>query len=250
MGEKNLCLSFTIMLALAEISFGQSKIQPLRLQALHDSTTNAFLRRAKITSQKDQKLKEIGVNLRDYLSKNAHGITAPDEKDQAAMSDLVFVGKVLDVVDMPAPSAFPFHSKVNVQVLEVLKGPEQQEGTIQLLRQSGTITDVPPPKRRPPGVPANAKVTISRTVTTDPTYKVGETSVFFADSIEGDPYLATVYKSVLSTAVERYPKPSYFVMSGGKFEIIDSLVVYFGHAIPLGQFTSDIRQVTAILDRP
>lgn len=87
-------------------------------------------------------------------------------------------------------------------------------------------------------------------VSTDARYRVGETSVYFADNIDGHPYLSAVYKSTLPDAIKKYPMPSYFVMSKEKFEIKDSAVYYWGRNIPIEQFKTEIKQIARIVDKP
>lgn len=136
-----------IALLFAVTAYSQKRRDSITSQAFRDSTTNKLVQRAGITSQKDEELKAIGVDLHDYVSRNSRGELLHDERCHAGLSDLVFIGKVLSIVDIPGPSDDPFHSKVNVLILEVLRGPKQQSDTIQLLRQGGgIITDVTPSK--------------------------------------------------------------------------------------------------------
>ncbi len=219
-------------------------------QASLDSTTNVLLQRANITPQMLENLQAIGVDVHDYLSRNGRGEGIEDERCQAATSDLVFIGKVLGIVDMPGSSTEPFHSKVNVQIIEILRGPKQLSDTIQLLRQSGSVTDDSLKSKFAPHSPAGAKITVTKESATDARYKIGETSVFFADNIEGHPYLTAIYKSTFKKAMLKFSNPSYFVMFNNKFQIKDSAVRYYGRNIPLEKLKSEIKQVAQIVDKP
>jgi hypothetical protein len=190
-----------------------------------------LVQRAGITSQKDEELKVIGVDLHDYVSRNGRGELLHDERCHAGLSDLVFIGKVLSIVDIPGPFDDPLHSKVNVLILEMLRGPKQQYDTMQLLGQGGGIvTDVPPSKDVLTYAPKGATIKVGKDVSTDARYRVGETSVYFAVNIDGHPFLSAIYKSTLPNAIQKYPNPSYFVMSDEKFEINVG-----GHIIPHSQ---------------
>ena len=119
----------------------------------------------------------MGLDLRENM---LHSYDA-DERVDAAMLPIVFIGKVLIIEDTPCAISEPFHSKVSVQIIDLLKGPKQRVNTIQLLRQSGAVLNYGNTKR------------IASTM--EPTLTVGDTSVFYLDKIDDDPYLTTVYKS-------------------------------------------------------
>jgi hypothetical protein len=78
--------------------------------------------------------------------------------------------------------------------------------------------------------PKGATIKVGKDVSTDARYRVGETSVYFAVNIDGHPFLSAIYKSTLPNAIQKYPNPSYFVMSDEKFEINVG-----GHIIPHSQ---------------
>ena len=243
----------TVLLILPEVAANaQQRTKSLpsiqRIQTARDSILRNSLQRAKITSSEESKLKAIGVDVRDFLSRNLRGENINDERCMAVMSNIVFIGKVISIVNTPRPEDYPFHSKVNVQIIELLKGPKQKSDTIQLLRQGGPITDYRPKRNSPPiPVPDSEKITVS--TTTDANFKAGEISVFFASNIVNNPYLEPNYKTTISKAVQDNPKPSYFVMSNDKFEIKDSFIDFFGHKIPLEKIKKEIKQVAKILNQ-
>ena len=130
-----LLTAFTISMAQREVRPDSTKTRPHggRVTA-SDSLINEHFRQANITEEKLAKLKEQGLDLRGHLSHSYD----PDERVDAAMSDLVFIGKVLSIQDTRSSKSEPFHSKVNVQIIDLLKSPKQQNDTIQLLRESGS----------------------------------------------------------------------------------------------------------------
>jgi hypothetical protein len=199
---------------------------------LKDAQINNLFQARNITEDKLTKLKQMGIDLYGHLSRGE----APDERVDAAMVDMVIIGKVISIVDTPGLSSEPFHSKVNVEVVDILKGPNSQETTIELLRQSGPITDH--------GTPLNALYT------NEPKYSIGETSVFFLSNIYHNPYLTTRYSSFFSKKQLNPKNPVYWVHSQSKLEIIGSNVSYYGRTISLEAFKSRIKSVSHIMDEP
>lgn len=201
-----------------------------------DSLINEHFRQANITEEKLSKLKEIGLDLRGHLSQSYDA----DERVDAAMSDLVFIGKVLSIQDMPCAESEPFHSKVNVQIIDLLKGPRQQNDTIQLLIQSGPIT-----------TKVNKKGHyLIRDVTTDACFKIGKTYSLFAERTYNDPYLTTVYKDYFLKRKSAKMSPEYWVRGTDNYEIINSFVNYNGYYIPIDSFKVEIKKIADIVDMP
>jgi hypothetical protein len=152
---------------------------------------------------------------------------------------------------MPSPKSDLFHSKVNIQIMEVLKGPKQQRDTIQILRHSGPITDSPESLNIPSGkIPSGKLLTYG--VSIDPTYEIGETSVFFAYRFEDNPIWISsgCDQATLSKAIRKYPNPSYYISNSGIFDIKNSMVLFDGHLIPVEQFKEEIKQVAQIMNVP
>jgi hypothetical protein len=195
-----------------------------------DSSINERFKRHNITEEKLVKLKALGLDLREHLS---HSHNA-DERVDAAMLDMVIIGKVLSIKDTLCPDTEPFHSRVNVQIIDLLKGPKQQGNTIELLRQSG--------------VELYQGGTRKVAVSTDPPFTVGDTSVFYIGRIVDDPYLTSVYKDYFSKRKSMNEIPEYWVRAVNKHNIINSLVDYYGYYIPVDSFRVEIKNVAHIVD--
>jgi len=238
---------FTNIISAQEgVAVDSTKIKGYSGKFLSDKTNNVFLQRAKITPQLEEELKTINLDVRGYLSLHKN----KDERSEAALFDLVFIGKVLNIIDTPNPKSDLFHSKVNIQVLEVLRGPKQERDTIQLLRRSGSITDSPESLNLPSGIIPSGKL-LTTNFSIDATYKIGDTSVFFAYRFEDHPIWISSWcdQSTLSKEVLKYPNPSYYVSNSGKFEIVNSMIEFYDRTIPLEQFKEEIKQVAKIVDQ-
>ncbi len=197
-----------------------------------DSVINGRFKERNITEQKLVKLKALGLDLREQLS---HSRT-PDERVDAAMLPIVFVGRVLSIENTPCPESEPFHSRVSVQIIKLLKGPRQPGDTIQLLRQSGIALINGQPR----------EVIYS----TDPPFTTGDTSVFYLDDISKDPYLATVYKAYIGKRKSAGTTPEYWVRGENKHDVINSVLDYYGSYMALDSFEMEIENVADILDKP
>src|ERR1035437_7006027 len=163
----------TYVLAQQGITTDSLKIKVNHKRSLPTSKINELFQNAKITPELEEKLKTINLDIRGYLSLHE----GQDERCSALFCELIFIGKVLSIVDMPGPKSDLFHSKVNILIVEILKGPKQIKDTIQLMRKGGPITaDV---------VNGILPGTIFQT-TTDAIYRIGETSVFYANTIDND----------------------------------------------------------------
>jgi hypothetical protein len=200
---------------------------------LKDEYINQGFQRQNITETKVEQLKKIGFDLREELSRGE----GRDERVDAAMLDMVLIGKVMNIIDLPGPRADPFHSKVVVQIMELLRGPKQAGDTIQLLRQGGPITDY-----------RGGKAIIR--VSTESTMRIGETAAFFLTNVYHDSYLTTVNKSFFSRQHLDLPNPSYWVSSNNKHGIVGSVVRYYDRDIPLDVFTSEMKEIAKIVDEP
>jgi len=197
-----------------------------------DSIINVHFKQANITENKLIKLKAQGIDLRDHLS---HSYDA-DERVDAAMLPIVFIGKVLNIEDTLCPRSDPFHSKVNVQIIDLLKGPKQQGNTMQLLRQEGAVID-------------HGK-TLVLDNSTDARFTIGDTSVFYLNDIDYDPFLTAVYKDFFSKRKSMNANPEYWVKGGHKHDISNSVVDYYGYHIPVDSFKVEIKNVAHIVDEP
>ncbi|MDD8018266.1 MAG: hypothetical protein PHP42_07820 [Bacteroidota bacterium] len=228
------CVIFTIttMLVYAQKNDTSSSLQSINHKAAKDSLLNKEFQKLGLTEEKLSKLKGIGIDVREDLY---HG-KAANEKLDAAMHDLIIIGKVLSIVDMPNLKSVPFHSKVNIQILEVLKGLKPQTDTIQLLREDGPITDSSPAVRVE--VVPSAK------------FVLGETAVYFLSNIYNDSFLTSRYKSYFSNKSAELPRQAYWVRPQSKHQIINSNVKYHERDIPLIEFVSEIKKVAQILDKP
>lgn len=195
-----------------------------------DSVVNRRFVRLNITDHKLAELKNIGLDLRDELLHSR----SPNVMVDAAMLPVVFIGRVLSIVNTPCSRSDPFHSEVNVLVIDLLKGPRQLGDTLQLLRQSGiAIIDGSP-----------RKIFYSN----DPQFTVGDTALFFLDEIDHDPYLTASYKKYFSNRKAIDAPPRYWVRAANKHSIFDSHVNYYGSNLPIDSITTRIRKVARILN--
>lgn len=100
-----------------------------------------------------------------------------DEVYHAIVSDLVVIGEVVKVEDLPGPSTELFHSEALVKIDSVLRGKANFKILI-LLRQSGPLSD---------------KGNIRTRWSLDATFKVGERGIYFLHRPERDNYLTSPY---------------------------------------------------------
>jgi hypothetical protein len=226
----------TIAFAQQCVAIDTMKTKGYHRKTLPDSTINHLLQRAKITPQLEEKLKIINVDIRSYFANHEKR----DEQCQAVLYDLVIFGKVINIVDLPGPESEMFHTKVDIQIFDVLRGPKQQGDTLQIMQQGGPIiSDIHPGERM--------------TLSLEPRFTIGDLSVFFLINVQDAPddiYLKHIHKSNFSQLLLKYPKPVYWASGQNKHDIINSYVNYFGRYIPIEQFISKIKQVAQIVDQP
>lgn len=196
-----------------------------------DSLLNKKFESLGITESKLLKLKQIGINLRDIAHQK---LEIDDERIDAVTQDLVIIGKVLNIVDFPGTTLMPYHSKVNVLIIEVLKGAKPQHDTIQLVRENGPITD---------GSLKGSQLIVTNTTN----FSIGETSVFFLTNVFTDPYFNSRYKSFFINHSTELPNPSYYVRPNHKHEVIGSMVQYHKRSIPLEKFKSNVKKINKLL---
>jgi len=100
-----------------------------------------------------------------------------DEVYHAMVSDLVVVGEVIEVMDLPGPSSELFHSEAIVKIDSVLRGMANF-GTLILLRMSGPVSD---------------DRNISPIWSSDGIFKKGEHGIFFLHRPETDNFLVSPF---------------------------------------------------------
>ena len=204
-----------------------------------DSVVSQRFKRLCITEKKLEELKAIGVDLRYQLTQSH----SPDERVDAAMTPIVIVGKVLSIRDFHytlssslPDTSHPFLSEVNVQIIDLLKGPKNTGRTIQLMRQSGV---------------AIYKGHEGETfISTDPVFTVGDTSVFYLSEIDHSSLLTALYKNYFSKRKLENASPAYWVRDENKHNIHNSVVDYYGYYIPVDSFKVEIKNVANIVDKP
>lgn len=185
-----------------------------------------------ITEEKLRKLKQLGLDLRGVLS----GVSNWDQRAMVAITDVVIIGRVLRITDMPGPSSAPFHSAAEVLILEKLKGPVMTADTIHLLRISGPVTDME----------RDAEVFTAE----DANVAVGEIAVFSILNIEHDQFITAISRGYFSQPNHNLPNPSYWIAVRRKHEIRDSIVQFNDRKMPLIQFENEVRDLSKVLDTP
>jgi len=104
-------------------------------------------------------------------------VTKYDEIEHARESDLVVIGEVVELEDLPSPSLEVFHSEALVRIDSVLKGTANFK-TLILLRRSGPISD---------------RGNLSPTISVDAHFKVGERGIYYFHRPNRDNYLTSPY---------------------------------------------------------
>jgi hypothetical protein len=177
------------------------------------------------------KLKRSGIDVVGQLSTG----NILDPSVEAVIRDLVIIGRVEKIVDVPAKKSEPFHSKIVVRIIELLKGPKPNGENIELVREDGPIIN-----------DRDSVISYLR-VPNELTFVEGEIAVFFFTEMAKDTYLNARYKSYFRTNRPGPQSPTYWVNHGCKYSINDSLVYYRGNRIPLKRFTEDIKIVARLL---
>lgn len=76
-----------------------------------------------------------------FLFRNIYSQAETDKiLTQANSSDVIIIGEVENIKDMPAPSSEMFHSMIQIQIDSLIKGKINFEEVI-IRQQSGPITD-------------------------------------------------------------------------------------------------------------
>lgn len=243
--KKRILALILIVFSSFSLCWAQQQHQPDSVEAtsrayrrpLGETQINEVFRSHGITAEKLARLKQMGVDLHRYLARGEY----PDYRIKAVFYKMVVLGKVLRIVNMAAPSSDPFHSnpfhsRVIIQILNLLKGPNQVGDTVRLARQSGLAI--------------NHGDTSWVSYTNEPNFWVGETAVFFLQNIYTSSYFRSAYKSFFSKAEPEFPNPTYWVQKVDKYDIVDSVVKGYGEEVPLGTLESEVKQIAEIVDRP
>ena len=203
-----------------------------------DSVVSQRFKRLCITEKKLEELKAIGVDLRYHLTQSH----SPDERVDAVLGPVVIIGKVLNIknflykISSLSDTNHPFLSEVNVQIIDLLKGPKQLGDTIQILQQGGKAI-------------LHGK-TENVFVSTEPKFTVGDTSVFYLSEIDHSSLLTALYKNYFSKRKLENASPAYWVRDENKHNIHNSVVDYYGYYIPVDSFKVEIKNVANIVDKP
>ena len=110
-------------------------------------------------------------------SSTRKNVSKYDILEHAKVSDLVVIGEVVKVEDLPGPSSELFHSEALVRVDSVLKG-KVNFNTLILLRMSGPLSD---------------KGNISPRWSFDANFKIGERGIYFFHRPTRDNFLTSPF---------------------------------------------------------
>jgi hypothetical protein len=171
-------------------------------------------------------LNAVGANVPKALQEQY----ARDEMVKAVFSDLVVIGQVQEIVDMPGPDSQPFHSKVLVQVQSVLKGNRDSKKIIEVLRQSGPID-----------------ATTSVRYSTDVNLRPGEKVLLFLVRPEKSSYLKTKFKQLFENSGKTFPESNFWANYNSDFPIIDDKVTMDGKSKELREVERNVRTVDRII---
>ena len=157
---------------------------------------------------------------------------SPSEIMLAKESDLVIIGTVKDVKDLPAPSTEMFHSMVNFHIDSILKGETSRRDIIIRL-QSGPITNA----EKPGTIIAWSN---------EPKFIIGERFVLFLNNTKRDPYLNSkfvkkTYKTFDSRKnISELSGESFWVRKERTFQIMNETIFYFNEKIKEVEFINKI----------
>jgi hypothetical protein len=195
--------------------------------------------KGKHQSDISRKLEDLGLTTIVLDSLNAVGANVPKalqeqyargEMIKAVLSDLVVIGQVQEIVDMPGPESQPFHSKVLVQVQSVLKGSRDSKKIIEVLRQSGPID-----------------ATTSVKYSTDVNLRPGEKVLLFLVRPEKSGYLAKKFRQQLQVSGKNFPESNFCANYNSDFLIIDDKVTMEGKSKELREVERNVRTVDRII---
>jgi hypothetical protein len=160
-----------------------------------------------------------------------------DETERAYFSDYVILGKVIKIVDTPAPLSEMFHSDVIIQVDSVLKGTFAKKQII-IKQQSGSITDGGPKKKH-------------QTVSMDNDFYIGEQVVLFIAPKENlsffnSPYVNKYYKSFSGKkSVSALSNDAFWVSHRQVAHIRSGDIYYNNTPYNLSEFINNITKVNS-----
>ncbi len=121
--------------------------------------------------------KDTGTVSVKNASSTLKNVTKYDEIEHARESDLVVIGEVVELEDLPSPSLEVFHSEALVRIDSVLKGTANFN-TLILLRMSGPISD---------------KGNLSPTISVDAHFTLGERGIYYFHRPNRDNFLTSPY---------------------------------------------------------
>jgi hypothetical protein len=183
-----------------------------------------------LTEETLAKLKQKGVDVRYSLLAR----TNLDERVRAALSDCVIIGVVESIIKMPAPKENPFHSKVRIIVTEVLKGGDKDLKTVEILLESGPLSD---------------SDNLSIKVLTDPEFRAGEEVLLFMHYPEKDSYFTTVYRIYFQNHQPHLQRNVFVVDQSSKFTVTDNRVWYHGIDKSISSVVDGVKEVDSLLKK-
>lgn len=177
--------------------------QDAQTKAKHD----LFLRFG-LTDSIQQKLKQKGF---DLSPQTPQAKPKPRESVRIFLCDAAVVGKVTAIMNTPAPSAEPFHSKAIIEVERVLKGNLSGFPRIEILRHGGPLSD---------------KKNIVHGSSADQHLSVGEEAIFFLEVPERNFYLQARFHDFFQSGAGHYPGNVFWLDSDEKIPIKNGQCYY------------------------
>jgi hypothetical protein len=181
-----------------------------------------------LTEKKLDKLNEIGVDLR-------HGKVKSHEMAKAACSDAVVVVTIIGISDWPGPKEQLFHSKVKARIQEVLKGKAIVGDTVELLEESGRVSDS----------------TEYRMVVSEEAYfKYGEEYIIFLRRMNKDTYLTSPFnRKSFDRGNFGSDSTRFYVGGGSSIPIQNGKIYVSGLLQDVTQLKGDIKKVASVLEQ-
>jgi hypothetical protein len=218
--------SYLVLLALVLTTVSISQKQVNSAKAV-EASTDKELTRLGLTSEKLERLKSIGLDLRTAWIRHER----ETELSEAAVSDIVVVGVPLCTQDLPAPRGYPFHSRVLVRVVESLKGAASVGDTLRFLRQSGPLAG------------EHLMIVVSDEIE----MKNGERAVIFAQIPSKNTYLRAVFPGYFVRGEFRREESEYWADFHNVHKIDSGKVNFQGVQKNISEVARNVRRVAEVL---
>ena len=211
-------------LFLATIALSQNQVNSANAV---EAATDKELTRLGLTSEKLERLKSIGLDLRTAWIRHEKDT----ELSQAATADAVVIGVVLRTEDVPAPRDYPFHSRVFVQVVESLKGSIEIGDTIRILRQSGPLIGE----------------ALELRFSDDISVRNGERAILFMQRPSRNSFLTSAYRQYFADGKAKIDDSEYWVDFYAFHKINGGRVDFLGDRKDINEVVRNVRKIAKVL---